>query len=61
MAILGASQLTYWEARESQQEADWIGANQGALSYYGGSPPALIPDNTRTTVMRSGTVFPPPS
>jgi transposase len=53
VAILGASQLTYVEARESQQEADWIRANEGALRYFGGSTEALIPDNTKTAVARS--------
>jgi transposase len=53
VAILGASQLTYMEARESQQEPDWIRANEGALRYFGGSPAALIPDNTRTAISRS--------
>jgi len=52
VAVLGASQLTYVEARESQQEADWIRANEGALKYFGGSTEALIPDNTRTAVSR---------
>lgn len=50
VAILGASQLTYVEARESQDEQDWIRANEGALRYCGGSPAALIPDNTATAV-----------
>jgi len=52
VAILGASELTYVEARESQREEDWIRANEGALHYFGGSPSALIPDNTRTAVVR---------
>ena len=52
VAILGASQLTYVEARESQQEADWIRANEGALKYFGGTTEAVIPDNTRTAVSR---------
>jgi transposase len=50
VAILGASELTYVEARESQKEEDWIRANEGALKYFGGSPQALIPDNTATAV-----------
>ncbi len=53
VAILGASELTYVEARESQREQDWIRANEGALRYFGGSPRALIPDNTKTAVLRS--------
>ena len=52
VAILGASELTYVEARESQKEEDWIRANEGALRYFGGSPSAFIPDNTRTAVVR---------
>jgi transposase len=52
VAILGASELTYVEARESQNEEDWIRANEGALRYFGGSPSALIPDNTKTAVLR---------
>lgn len=53
VAVLGASQLTYVEVRESQQEADWIKANEGALRYFGGSPKALIPDNPKTAVTRA--------
>lgn len=52
VAILGASQLTYVEARESQDEENWIRANEGALRYFGGAPQALIPDNTATAVSR---------
>jgi transposase len=52
VAILGASELTYVEARESQKEEDWIRANEAALRYFGGAPSALIPDNTRTAVVR---------
>ncbi len=52
VAILGASQLTYVEARESQNEENWIRANEGALRYFGGAPQALIPDNTATAVSR---------
>jgi transposase len=50
VAILGASELTYVEARESQKEEEWIRANEGALKYFGGSTEALIPDNTATAV-----------
>jgi transposase len=53
VAILGASELTYVEARESQKEEDWIRANEGVLRYFCGSPRALIPDNTKTAVVRA--------
>jgi transposase len=50
VAILGASELTYVEARENQQQDNWIRANEAALRYFQGVPSALIPDNTRTAV-----------
>jgi transposase len=53
VAILGASELTYVEARESQKEDEWIRANEGALHYFEGSPCALIPDNLKTAVIRT--------
>jgi transposase len=52
VAILGASELTYVEARESQKEQDWIRANEGAWHYFGGTTSALIPDNLKTAVIR---------
>jgi transposase len=52
VAILGASELTYVEARESQKEHDWIRANEGAWHYFGGTTSALIPDNLKTAVIR---------
>jgi len=52
VAILGASELTYVEARETQQQEDWIRANEEALRYFGGSPAAISPDNTKTAVVK---------
>jgi transposase len=52
VAILGASELTYVEARESQKTEDWVRANENALQYFEGVPEAVIPDNTRTAVVR---------
>lgn len=52
VAVLGASQLTYVEAHESQEEQEWIRANEGALHYFEGSPRAFIPDNLKTAVTR---------
>jgi len=53
VAILAASELTYVEARESQQQEDWIRANEGAIRYFEGSTDAVMPDNTRTAVTRA--------
>ena len=61
VAILGASELTYVEARESQEEAQWIRANEGAFRYFGGVTSALIPDNLKTAVIRSDPYEPGPN
>ncbi len=50
VAILGASQLTYVEAAESQKKHDWIKCNQNALLYFGGVPCAIVPDNLKSGV-----------
>ncbi len=53
VAILGASQLTYVEAVESQKKHDWIKCNQNALFYFGGVPSAIVPDNLKSGVSRA--------
>lgn len=53
VAILGASQLTYAEATESQKKEDWIKANEHALRYYGGVPQAIVPDCLKSAVERA--------
>lgn len=53
VAILGASQLTYIEATESQKQEDFIQCCENALHYYGGVPQAIVPDNLRSAVTKS--------
>ena len=53
VAILGASQLTYVEARPSQQLGDFLRATSNALSFYEGVPLVLVPDNLKSAVTRS--------
>ncbi len=53
VAILGASQLTYIEAVESQKKDDFIAACENALHYFGGSPLAVVPDNLKSAVIKS--------
>jgi len=53
VAILGASELTYVEATESQSTEDWVLSNDRALRFFGGVSQALIPDNLRSAVSRS--------
>ena len=53
VAILGASQMTYVEAVESQQKDDFITATENALHYFEGSPRAIVPDNLKSGVTKS--------
>jgi transposase len=53
VAILGASQLTYVEAVESQRVEDFISCCQNALHFFGGAPNAIVPDNLKSAVIKS--------
>jgi len=53
VGILGASQLTYVEAVESQRVEDFISCCENALHYFGGAPNAIVPDNLKSAVIRS--------
>lgn len=53
ISILGASQLTYVEATLSQCKEDFISCCEHALSFYGGVPMAIVPDNLRSAVTKS--------
>ena len=50
VAVLGASNYTYAEARWSEGLADWIGAHVNALAFLGGTPKLLVCDNLRAGV-----------
>jgi transposase len=53
VAILGYSQLTYIQAVPSQKKADFIGATENALHYFGGAPQVLVPDNLKSAVHKA--------
>ena len=53
VAILGCSQLTFMQAVESQQVADFIECCIHALEYFGGAPLAIVPDNLKSAVIKS--------
>jgi transposase len=53
VAILGASQLTYVEASESQKKEDWIKSNENALRYFGGVCGAIVPDCLKSGVTKA--------
>jgi transposase len=53
VAVLGASNFTYAEATWTQGLADWIGAHSRALEAIGGVPRLIVPDNTKTAVIKA--------
>ena len=50
VAVLGASNYTYAEARFSEGLPDWIGAHVNALAFLGGVPKAIVCDNLKAGV-----------
>lgn len=53
VAVLGASSLSYAEARWSETLADWIGCHVNALEAFGGAPALLVPDNAKVAVIKA--------
>lgn len=52
VAVMGASSYTFAEATWTQSLPDWIGSHQRALSFLGGVPQLLVPDNLRSAVSK---------
>lgn len=50
VACLGASNYTYAEATPTQELLHWLGAHQRALSWFGGVPECIVPDNLKAGV-----------
>jgi len=50
VACLGASNYTYAEATASQTLPNWIGSHQRALSFFGGVPKCIVPDNLKSGI-----------
>ena len=53
VAVLGASSFTFAHASWTQTLPDWIDAHVRALSAIGGVPHLLVPDNTKTAVIKA--------
>ena len=53
VAVLGASRFTYAEATWTQSLADWIGAHTRAFEAIGGVTRLLVPDNTKTAIIKA--------
>lgn len=50
VATLGASSYTYTEATWGQTLADWLGSHVRALTFLGGCPAVVVPDNLKAGV-----------
>jgi transposase len=50
VACLGASNYTYAEATPTQELRHWIGAHERALTFFGGVPRCIVPDNLKSGV-----------
>ncbi|MGZ5000600.1 MAG: IS21 family transposase [Methylomonas sp.] len=53
VAVLGASNYTFAEATWSQQLPDWLGSHVRALTFFGGAPAIVVPDNLKSGVDRA--------
>lgn len=53
VAVLGASSYAYAEAQEAQDLASFIGGHVRALTYFGGVPQLIVPDNLKSAVRRA--------
>lgn len=52
VAILGASELTYAEATESQQQEHFVRSAERAFRYFGGATNMVVPDNLKSAVVK---------
>jgi transposase len=50
VAVLGASSYTFACATATQSQADWLGALARTLTFVGGVPELIVPDNARALV-----------
>ncbi len=53
VATLGASSYTYAEATWTQTTADWVGAQTSALTFFGGAPTLIVPDNPKAAIVKA--------
>jgi transposase len=51
VAVLGASNYTYAEATRTQRSHDWIESHLRMLSFFGGVPRAIVPDQLKSGVV----------
>jgi len=56
VGVLGYSQLVFAVALRSQQLEDWLDAHVRMLTYFGGIPQLVVPDNLKSAVTTPGKV-----
>lgn len=53
VAVMGASNYTFAEATWTQSLPDWTSSTARALSFFGGVPRLLVPDNLKAAVTKA--------
>ena len=53
VAVLGASDYTFAEATWTQSLPDWLGSHTRAMTFFGGVPALIVPDNLRSGVSKA--------
>jgi len=53
VAVLGASNYTYAEATRTQQVGDFVASVTRALTFLGGAPRAIVPDQLKSAVIKA--------
>jgi len=53
VAVLGCSNYTFAEATWTQSLPDWLGSHVRALTFLGGSPAAIVPDNLKSGITQA--------
>ena len=53
VAVMGASNYTFADATWTQALPDWIGSNTRALTFLGGVPALIVPDNLKSAVTKA--------
>lgn len=53
VAVLGASNLTFAEATETQRVPDFVGSCWRAFEFFGGTTSAIVPDQLKSAVVKS--------
>lgn len=51
VAVLGASNYTFAEARATQRVADFVASHERAFAYFGGVPEIVVPDQPKSGVV----------